>query len=114
MVTIARRKLLAALAGAAAWPIAARAQQQAELRRRVAALIGWPDTGSYHANFVAFIERLAQFGWIDGRNLQIEQRWTNANAERTPALAKELSSHVATRRDLCCHYASYRVPLPGD
>jgi putative ABC transport system substrate-binding protein len=39
---------------------------------------------------VAFIERLAQLGWIDGRNLQVEQRWTDANAERTPALAKEL------------------------
>ena len=84
-----RREFITLVGGAAAWPLLARAQQ-AERRRRVAALIGWSDTGSYHANFVAFIERLAQLGWIDGRNLQVEQRWTDANAERTPTLAKEL------------------------
>jgi len=88
---IGRRAIITLLGGAAAaWPIAARGQQHTERRRRVAALIGWSDTGSYHANFVAFTERLAQLGWIDGRNLQIEQRWTDANAERTPTLAKEL------------------------
>jgi len=87
MAAIARRKLLAAFGGAAAWPLAARAQQHTERRRRVAALIGWSDTSSYRGNLAAFIERLAQLGWIDGRNLQLEQRWTDANAERTPSLA---------------------------
>jgi len=90
---IRRRDFITLLGGAtAASPLRVRAQQQAERRRRVAALMGWSDVGSYHANVAAFIERLAQLGWVDGRNLQVEQRWTDAIAERAPALAKELVS----------------------
>ena len=58
--------------------------------RRVAALIGWSDFGAPHSNFAAFVERLSGLGWMEGRNLHVEQRWTDAKIERVPALAKEL------------------------
>src|SRR5215831_7219132 len=65
-VTIGRRELLAALGGAAAaWPLAARAQQVERTRR-----IG--------ARLAAFTQALSQLGWSEGRNLRIDARWATA------------------------------------
>jgi putative tryptophan/tyrosine transport system substrate-binding protein len=85
-----RREFITFLGGAAAWPIAARAQQ-AERMRRVGVLMGWPESDPiYPPRVGAFAQALAQLGWTDGQNVRIEVRWTNGDVERAGELAKEL------------------------
>src|SRR5262245_56249789 len=71
---IGRRKFLATRGGAAvAWPLAARPQQTGKLPT-----IGYPGGGapkSQRAWVDAFVQRLRELGWIDGRNVAIEYRW---------------------------------------
>src|SRR6516164_1266345 len=91
MLDLRRREFTTLLGGAAvAWPLAARAQQAGRMRR-VGALLGWSeDVPEYRTWFAAFVQGLAQLGWVDGRNLRIDVRWTNANVDRARAFAKEL------------------------
>ena len=74
---IGRRKFLATLGGAAAWPLAARAQQ-AERARRIGAIMG--STGTGRSDIAAFQQALQQLGWIDGRNVRIDYRFGLGNA----------------------------------
>jgi putative ABC transport system substrate-binding protein len=90
MVTIARRKLLAALAGASAWPFAARAQQ-VERMRRVGVLMNLAaDDPETQARMTAFVQGLQQVGWTDGRNVRIDIRWGAGDAELIRRYAAEL------------------------
>jgi putative ABC transport system substrate-binding protein len=85
-----RREFIAGLGGAMAWPLAVRAQQRDRVRR-VGALIGWSQNDPGFQSFVdAFVAGLSQFGWRDGVNARIEQKWTGAKADRTQPLAQEL------------------------
>ena len=87
-----RRKFITLLGGAAAaWPLPVRAQQQNGMRR-VGVLMGWSDDGPFRAQFAAFVERLAQLGWVDGRNVRIDVHWTNADIDRARTLANELTA----------------------
>jgi putative ABC transport system substrate-binding protein len=88
---IGRRKFLATLGGAAAaWPLAARAQQ-GERVRRIGVLMGIAaDDAAGQARLAAFLQGLAQLGWIDGRNVRIDFRWGGGDAERNRGLAAEL------------------------
>jgi len=94
-VTIGRRELLAGLGGAAAaWPLAARAQQP-ERMRRVGALMGYPEAQS---ELASFLQELQKLGWVEGRNLRTDIRWwIAADPESTHRFAKEL---VALQPDL--------------
>jgi putative tryptophan/tyrosine transport system substrate-binding protein len=96
--TMTRREFVTLVGGAAiAWPFAARAQQPDGLRR-VGVLMGWSEGNSEFRGFVAtFMEELARLGWTDGRNVRFEQRWTDADVNRTSAFAKEL---VAAQPDV--------------
>src|SRR5262245_474902 len=89
-VTIGRRELLAALGGAAAaWPLAARAQQ-AERVRRIGVLMGVADDREGQARVTVLKQGLQELGWTDGRNIQIETRFGGADADRIRANAAEL------------------------
>ena len=84
---IARRKFLAALGGAAIWPLAARAQQS------VMPVIGFLSTNRSDAfpNYIAaFHEGLAEGGFVEGKNVAIEFRFAEQRLERVPALAMDL------------------------
>src|SRR6266702_5794507 len=82
-----RREFISTLAGAAvAWPLRTHAQHTMPL---VGFLNGAsPDT--YRFNADSFREGLAQAGFVEGRNVRIEERWANGNYEALPALAAEL------------------------
>jgi len=87
-VTIGRRELLAALGGAAAaWPLAARAQQSGKLQT-----IGFmgQSTRSAASEWVApFVQRLRELGRIEGRTVTIEYRWAEGREERIAQIAAE-------------------------
>ena len=76
--------------GAAAWPLAARAQQREQLRRIGVLLPATPDDSEYPSLANAFVGALAQLGWTEGRNLRIEIRWASGNADSIRKHAKEL------------------------
>jgi putative tryptophan/tyrosine transport system substrate-binding protein len=83
-----RRAFMALIGGtAAAWPLAARAQQPAKLRT-----IGYLGSGTPSAdsqNLAAFVQRLRELGWVDGRNVAIEVRWAEGRVERYAEIAAE-------------------------
>src|SRR6516164_4026947 len=90
-VTIGRRELLVALGGAAvAWPLAARAQQGERVRRIGVLMPAAPDDAEQQSWLGAFLQGLAQSGWITGRNIRIETRWTKFDPEETRKYAAEL------------------------
>jgi putative ABC transport system substrate-binding protein len=85
---IERRKFLATLGAAAAWPLAARAQQQTKVPR-----VGWLVTGSpnsHRFSLAAFRDGLRGLGYVEGRNITIEFRWAEGDVARVPELAKDL------------------------
>ena len=86
-----RREFIALLGGgAAAWPIAARAQQVGPMRR-IGVLIPSPaDDRVYQARLAAFLEGLRQLGWTDGRNVRIDTRWAAGDADLIRRYADEL------------------------
>jgi putative tryptophan/tyrosine transport system substrate-binding protein len=84
-----RREFITLVGGAAAWPLAARAQQ-GERMRRIGVLMPYLDTDVQgRARLAAFTEELQQLGWIDGRNSQIVVRWATFSMS---LLAAELIS----------------------
>ena len=82
-----RRAFIAALGGAAAWPLVAHAQS--ERVRRIGVLIGADDT-DLRASYAAFAEALQHLGWTDGRNVQIETRWAGSRASDLQRHATDL------------------------
>ena len=89
-----RREFITLLGGAAAWPLAARAQQGGRMRR-IGVLIGSAaaadaDDTDAQARLAAFLQGLAQLGWTDGRNVQIEIRRGGGDAEHIRQYAAEL------------------------
>src|SRR6266567_773969 len=89
--SIGRRKFLATLGGAAAaWPLAARAQQAKRMRRIGVLISVAADDPEGHARQAAFLQGLALLGWTIGRNVQIDIRWTAGKADDTRKYVTEL------------------------
>src|SRR5262245_53615182 len=81
-----RREFLTLRGGAAvAWPLAARAQQGERMRRVGVLMYLAAGDAESQARLAAFVQVLKQLGWSDGRNLQIETRWANADDVRKHA-----------------------------
>ena len=98
-----RRKFIALVGGAAAWPLAARAQQ-------VTPVVGYLDSGTragMAANLASFHTGLAEQGYAEGRNLTIEYRWAEGHYDRLPALAADLVRKPVTA------IAATRSPAPA-
>jgi putative tryptophan/tyrosine transport system substrate-binding protein len=77
--------------GAAAWPMAAVAQQGERVRRIGVLTVGADaDDPDWRARNVAFQQALQQLGWIDGRNIRIDYRWGGSDADNIRKYAAEL------------------------
>ena len=79
MPDVRRREFITLLGGAAAaWPLAARAQQGERMRRIGVLMYPAADDAEGQARLAAFAQALKQLGWSDGRNLRIDTRWATA------------------------------------
>jgi ABC-type uncharacterized transport system substrate-binding protein len=87
---IERRKFLATLGGAAAWPLGARAQQSERMRRVGVLMNTVSDDAEGQARLAAFHQGLQQLGWTVGHNVRIDYRWGGYDAERDRRNAAEL------------------------
>jgi putative ABC transport system substrate-binding protein len=85
---VRRREFITLLGGAAVWPLAARAQQA--VRLPMIGLIG-ADPTSWGPWTAAFAARLRELGWIEGRTVAIEYRWTEGRPERPAEFAAEFA-----------------------
>jgi putative ABC transport system substrate-binding protein len=85
-ICLRRREFIAGLGGATVWPLAARAQ------RRAMPVVGWLSTRSSETDayvFPAFRRGLNTQGYVEGRNVTIEYRWSDTQNDRLPALAAD-------------------------
>src|SRR5262245_31169945 len=88
-----RREFITLLGGAAIAPLAARAQQQARMRRIGVLVSGLAsDDPEWQARGAALMQGLEGLGWSIGRNLRIDHRWGQGNAGRLRRSAEELIS----------------------
>ena len=85
-----RRAFIAALGGAAAWPLAARSQQPDSVRHIGVLMTTAADDPAGQARIAAFLQGLQQLGWSVGRNVQIDTRWAAGDADRIRTYAAEL------------------------
>jgi ABC-type uncharacterized transport system substrate-binding protein len=85
-----RREFITLLGGAAAWPLAARAQQGERMRRIGVLMNLTADDLEGQARLTAFAQGLQQLGWTDGRNARIEYRWAVGDAEHIRKQAADL------------------------
>ena len=113
---IARRKFLATLGGAAAWPLAARAQQAGKIYT-----IGFLTPGSLEELAMVtavFPDALRELGWIEGKNVAFERRYAENRPERLPELAAELVRlnvdvivAIGTLAPLAAKQATTNIPI---
>jgi putative ABC transport system substrate-binding protein len=87
-----RRSFITLLGGAAAWPVAARAQQRERMRRIGVLLPGVADDPVWQARVGAFLQALALFGWTIGRNVHIDTRWATNNPTEIRKHAAEMAA----------------------
>ena len=82
-----RRDFTRMFAGAAAWPLAARAQQSAKLP--TVGFLGAGTLSAWSLWVAAFVQRLRELGWTEGRTIAIEYRWAEGRTERYAEIASE-------------------------
>jgi len=102
---VKRREFITLLGGAAAWPLAARAQQPERVGRVGVLMNLAADDPEGLARFAVFVQELQQLGWNEGRNMRIDHRWAGGSVELFRKYALEL---VALAPDviLACGFPS--------
>ena len=85
---IRRREFITLLGGAAAWPLAARAQQGNRVRR-IGVLMPGEEDPVAKTRLSAFTQALAALGWTEGHNVRMERRWADGDINRIRAVAQE-------------------------
>jgi putative ABC transport system substrate-binding protein len=87
-----RRTFLGLLGGATAWPLAAHAQQPEPMRRIGILMPLVVDDVEAKARVTAFLQGLQELGWVEGRNVRIDTRWSAGNADEIRQYAVELTA----------------------
>src|SRR5262249_48009955 len=82
-----RREFITIVGGAATWPLPARAQQPAKLP--TVGFLGTTTPSAWSQWVAAFVQRLRDFGWIEGRTIAVEYRWAEGRDERFAEIAAE-------------------------
>jgi putative tryptophan/tyrosine transport system substrate-binding protein len=90
-----RRAALTLIAGAAAWPLAARAERAAAVRRVGLLSTLVPDNSESRRVMDVFMQALQELGWRDGQNVRIEQRWSAGDTDRLRADARAFANPPA-------------------
>ena len=104
-----RRAFILALGGtAAAWPLAARAQQADRVRRIGIVLPYAKEDAEWGARVLEFKQELGKLGWTDGGNVQFDERWTTDNMDIVRA---EAASLVASSPDIVVAAGGRVVPI---
>jgi putative ABC transport system substrate-binding protein len=85
-MSIKRRQFITLLGSAAAWPLAARAQQ----RGQTVGYLGGTTSSADSQRLAAFAQRLRELGWFEGRTIAIEARWAEGRSDRMAEIAAEL------------------------
>jgi putative tryptophan/tyrosine transport system substrate-binding protein len=83
---VKRRDFIALIGGAAAWPLAARAQQA---KLPTIGFLGVTTPSAQNQWTAAFVQRLRELGWIEGQTVAIEYRWAEGRSERYAEIAAE-------------------------
>jgi putative ABC transport system substrate-binding protein len=91
-----RRQIITLLGGAAAWPLTAYAQQP-DLQPRIGVLMTVDDPAQGQARMTAFRQGLQQLGWIDGRNIRIDARWSGGDDAKIRMTAGAQQPHRMRR-----------------
>ena len=100
-MTMRRREFISCVVGAAAWPLAAQAQQTVKGYR--IGFLGGADPVGYASQMKALRLGLEDHGYVEGKNITLEERWADGHYDRLSALAADLVDrnvdvHVATLR----------------
>jgi putative tryptophan/tyrosine transport system substrate-binding protein len=103
---VKRRAFITIIGGAAAWPIAARAQQRERMRRIGVLMAFASDDPEGQARLAAFAQGLQQSGWTVGQNVRVDYRWSGGNADNIRKYAAEL---VALAPDVILAHSSQAV-----
>jgi putative tryptophan/tyrosine transport system substrate-binding protein len=96
-ISMKRRQFISLLGGAAAWPLAVRAQQPDRIRRLGVLFAYAENDPEGRLGAAAFRQGLQALGWTEGRNITTDYRWAAAEAERTQTFVAEL---VALKPDV--------------
>jgi len=110
-----RRKFIILLGGATMWPLAARAQRSVP----VIGFLGSAAADSFAERLQAFRQGLAEIGFVEGRNVEIEFRWANNQLDQLPRLAQELVQRRVTviaapgntAATIAAHAATTTIPI---
>jgi putative tryptophan/tyrosine transport system substrate-binding protein len=106
---VRRREFITLLGGAAvAWPLAARAQQPERMRHIGVLTVFSKDDPEGQRRIAAFLQRLQELGWVDGRNVQIAFRWAGGDPDHSLFYAGEL---VGMKPDVILVNNALVVPL---
>ena len=95
-----RREVIALLGGAAAWPVAGRAQQSA--KRPIIGFLGASTAFAWRDWVAAFVEGMREHGWIEDRTITIEYRWADGRLERYSEIAAEFAWQIDGSLAMSC------------
>ena len=116
-MTVRRREFITLLGGAAAWPLAARAQQRLPVIGYLGGYGAAP--GNSQSNLAAFRKGLAEIGYAEGRNVAIEYRWVADQNDQLPAMLRDLINRgvavlapiTSTAAALAAKAATQTIPI---